>query len=153
MVSFNILFDSPWYWLVAGILLIAAEAVVPGALLLWIGVAGMAVGLFVAAWPEAPLSVQLVVLALCMVVSVVVGLRFQSRARRTTAHTLNTGVAELKGAAAIAIMSFTGQGRVRTGDSFYPAFSLEPINKGDTVMIVDVRGGTLYVEPVLSPTN
>ena len=36
---------APWFWLAAGILTCAAEALAPGMFLLWIGLAAIATGL------------------------------------------------------------------------------------------------------------
>lgn len=143
----DVVFSSHWYWLVAGVLLIAAEALVPGVLLLWIGLGAMAVGIFIAAWPDAPLSIQLIVLALSMLIFVVVGLRLQSRAKLTDSDsTLNAGISQYKGRHGVADTDFLGgRGRVDTGDTSHPAMSSEPIKKNDHVVVVDVREGVLYV--------
>lgn len=42
---------AAWLWLVAGVLLFAAEALAPGFFLLWIGVAAIATGLLIAVFP------------------------------------------------------------------------------------------------------
>lgn len=149
-MAFDVLFNSHWYWLVAGVLLITAEAVVPGVLLLWIGFGAIAVGVFIAAWPDAPLSIQMIVLSFFMLVSVVVGLRLQSRAKFTAGtSTLNAGLSQYKGRRAVADTDFVGgRGRVDTGDTSHSAISSASIKKDDPVIVVNVREGALYVERV-----
>ncbi|MDP1732593.1 MAG: NfeD family protein, partial [Devosia sp.] len=36
---------GPWAWIVAGVILLALELVVPGGIVLWLGVAGIITGL------------------------------------------------------------------------------------------------------------
>lgn len=64
-----------WYWLIGGVLLCAAEALVPGMFLLWLGVAAIATGLLMIginlsfAW-------SLLAFGLLSIVAVVIGRKF-----------------------------------------------------------------------------
>lgn len=62
----SFIFDSFWYWLVSGLVLIAAEVVISGVYLLWLGLGALTVGLFAAAWPDAPNWLQWLILAVAM---------------------------------------------------------------------------------------
>jgi membrane protein implicated in regulation of membrane protease activity len=147
MEALEILFNSPWYWLIAGVLLAAAEAAAPGILLLWIGLGAIAVGIFVAIWPDAPLTAQLIVLAICMLAAVLSGIRYQSRAKNSDeAGSLNSGLTNYVGRQATAISDFqSGSGRVRVDDTFYSATSPDPVAQGETVIIRAVHNGVFLV--------
>ncbi|HEY8579624.1 MAG TPA: NfeD family protein [Beijerinckiaceae bacterium] len=64
-----------WIWLVAGLLLFAAEAVAPGMFLLWIGAAAIATGLLTAAVTMS-LAWTLLAFGAFAVVAVLIGRRF-----------------------------------------------------------------------------
>ena len=44
---------NPWIWLIGGLVICFAEMLLPGAFLLWVGLAAMATGLFLLALPNA----------------------------------------------------------------------------------------------------
>ena len=53
-----------WYWFAAGAALIGLEAVVPGVMLLWMGVGAVLVGALLSLLPDLPTGVQMVVFAI-----------------------------------------------------------------------------------------
>ncbi|HRL22769.1 NfeD family protein [Alcaligenes sp. SDU_A2] len=140
-------FDSFWHWLVAGVLLMAAEIVVSGVYLLWLGLGALTVGLFVAAWPTAPAGLQWLVLAGAMLGWVVVGVRWQVRSRVRGPDVLNTGLAAHIGAHAVVSEIFVGgRGRIRLNDSYYSASAAQDLQVGQSVVVRSVQGTDLFVE-------
>lgn len=132
-------------WLLAGLALVIAEAVLPGAFLMWIGVAAIGAGLVTLA-VEPRFELQVIAFGVLAAASLAVGLRL----RRTRRATVNTRQAGLAGRTAIAL-SFRGrEGRVRLGDSDWAARlapdSAEPA-AGATLRVVDVDGTVLIVRP------
>lgn len=150
MESFDLIFSSPWYWLSAAILLIVSEAFLPGMLMLWIGFGAAAVGVFLAIWPGAPLSFQLIAFASFTVISVLAGLKYQLRSKRGKgASNLNTGLATYAGRHVIAVENFqSGRGRVTVSDTFYTAVSNDPIVGGQTVVVNQVGDGVFHVSAI-----
>ncbi|MGO3892404.1 MAG: NfeD family protein [Paenalcaligenes sp.] len=143
------MFASPWPWFIIGCLLMALEALIPGVFILWIGAAALVVGLFVSVWPEAPLGIQFVVLAVAIGLSLWAGLTLHRKRKLSAEQTaLNSGLQSYVGRHATAITTFAhGQGRVRLDDSFYSALCSTAITEGDAVRIVGFEGATLLVEP------
>lgn len=152
MDALNILFDSPWYWLIAGALLVMAEMALPGVLLLWVGLGAIAVGAFMVVWPDAPHTVQLLLLAACMLVAVYSGIKWQSKARakgRDRPGGLNAGMANYIGRQAVAMGNFhEGAGRIRVDDTFYSATSKHSVSQGETVIIREIRNGVFFVDKI-----
>lgn len=150
MESFDFIFASPWYWLSTAVLLIATEAFLPGMLFLWIGLGAAAVGVFVGVWPDAPLSLQLIVFAVFTVLSVLAGLKYQIRSRRAKgASGLNVGLSTYAGRHVIAVENFqNGRGRVKVNDTFYTALSADPIRNGQSVIVDSVGDGVFHVSAV-----
>ena len=68
------LMASPWFWWGLALALFAAEALAPGAFMLWLGFAAAGAGLLALMVPM-PLSAQWMVFALLALVSVLVGWR------------------------------------------------------------------------------
>lgn len=139
---------SPWFWLVAGVLTCAAEALAPGVFLLWIGLAAIATGLtsFVVslsfAW-------ALVAFGVYAVICVGVGRKvYGSRDIVSDRPNLNRRAEALIG------QTFTledaienGEGRARVGDSVWRVRGPD-LPRGTRVKVAAVDGGiALRVEP------
>jgi hypothetical protein len=131
-------------WVLAGLLLLGAELLLPGVFLLWAGVAAVGTGLVVLAF--AP-SFALTVLA--FVVLLAAGIAAALRLRRVVfgRHALNTPESGLVGREAV-VQPWDGPGlRVRVGDSDWSArhegaVALAP---GETVRVEAVEGTVLRV--------
>lgn len=143
----NYLFSSPWYWLIAGTLLIICEALLPGFLLLWVGCGAIAVGVMVFLWPAAPFALQLVMLAVFMLVAVLLGIKFQHNSKKAkNPNLINAGLASYIGRKVNITEDFiAGTGRLRLDDSYYTATSSDTIQAGDNVSIIDIQNGVFHV--------
>jgi membrane protein implicated in regulation of membrane protease activity len=133
-------------WLVAGLALLIAEVAVPGAFLLWIGLAALGTGcltfLFDFGFPG---EVGLFALLASALVALALRLR-----RRRSANALNTRESGLLGRTAL-VISFRGrEGRVRVGDSDWPARLPPDVpapDAGELLTVVGVDGMTVLVHP------
>ena len=137
---------SHWFWLSLGMLLIAAEIVAPGFFLLWLGLAAVLTG--VAAW-LLPLTLALeVALFALLAVAAVYGARrwFKADAIVSEDPLLNDRAARMIGeVVSVAEAIEGGQGRVRVGDSLWPARGPDTA-VGDKVRITAISGSVLLVE-------
>jgi hypothetical protein len=131
-------------WLLAGLGLLIAEAVLPGAFLMWLGLAACGAGLLTLAG-DLRFEWQVIAFAVLAAVSVAVGLRL--RRRRVS---LNTQQAGLVGRTATALVFRGREGRVRVGDSDWaarlPPDVVEPTT-GAALKVTDVQGTVLIVRP------
>ncbi len=141
MVDFG-LFTVATYavWLVVGLALCAAETLVPGAFLIWIGAAAMVVGIVEFVFPLA-LTPQLLLFAALVVVFVFVGRRVYG--------SLNAGTPQLPLSRAHALIGkeffldeaiVHGFGRMRVGDSVWRVAG-EDLPAGAKVRVVAVEDG------------
>src|SRR6218665_1906774 len=84
----RILFElGPWAWWVLGLVLLAAEMILPGVFLVWIGIAAILVGaLSLLFWSSVfwLWQVQLVIFALFSVAAVLIGRRVGMRSGKAT---------------------------------------------------------------------
>jgi inner membrane protein len=133
-------------WMLAGLGLLIAEVVVRGAFLMWLGLAACGVGLLTLG-ADLSFALQVVAFALLGVVSLAVGLRLrQSRTRAV----LNSQQAGLAGRSATALAFHGREGRVRLGDSDWPARLPPDVAEptpGAKLRVVDVEGTVLIVRP------
>lgn len=60
-----------WHWLVAAVLMIIIEMVLPAAYFLWMGISAFVVGLLLYAMPTIPVLIQVVIFGVLSVVSVI----------------------------------------------------------------------------------
>lgn len=140
-----------WMWWIAAVVLAAAEAVVPGAVLIWLGAAALVVGVIVLIIPDIELAVQFLLFAVTAIAAVL-GVRLwarrggEERAGEDHPH-LNRRAEQYIGTVhrlETAIVS--GHGRARVDDGTWTVSGPDaPI--GAEVRVVGVRGAVLLVEP------
>ncbi|NIK01162.1 NfeD family protein [Xanthomonas cannabis] len=134
-------------WAVLALLLIAAETLVPGAFLLWMGIAAAAVCLLVLAMPGMSLLVQIVAFVLLSFVSVqVYHSWFRGKGRQSDRPLLNRRAEQLIGRRVLLDQPIhDGRGRAKVDDAFWVVSGPE-LPAGAPVRIVGVDGMTLLVE-------
>lgn len=143
-----------WDWEVVGwaamaLLLMAAEALLPGAFLLWLGVAAAAVFVLVLIVPGVPVLAQVAVFIGLSFVSIqVYRTRFQGKERQSDQPALNRRADQLTGRVVpLNSAIVNGQGRVQIADAYWTVTGPDlPVNAA--VRIVGSEGMTLRVEPV-----
>jgi membrane protein implicated in regulation of membrane protease activity len=135
-----------WLWLIAAASLGIAEIVVPGAFLMWIGIAALITGL-VALLVPIGVPVQLFVFAITAIASVYIGRRVLLRNPIvSTDPLLNDRGARLIGEIVTAVTVIdASQGRVKVGDGVWSARGV-PANIGDHLRVIGIERGVLLVE-------
>ena len=138
---------SDWIiWLAAGIVLLLLEALVPGAFMMWLGLAACGTGL-VALATGIGFDLQVVVCGVLAAISLTAGLRLR---HRPTPSRVNTQHAGLAGRSATALVFHGREGRVRLGDSDWaarvPSVVAEP-EAGTRLRVEGVDGTVLIVRP------
>lgn len=138
--------ESGWLWAIGGVLLLAAEILVPGVFLVWIGIAAIVTGLFALLFGIG-LAGQLGLFALYSVLAVMVGRRFYgAKIDESVDANLNDRAAQLIGRRVHVVQEVNEDGgRVRLGDSEWSARG-GPAKPGDRVRITGVEGNCLIVE-------
>ncbi|WP_297835007.1 NfeD family protein [Thermomonas sp.] len=136
-------------WAAVALLLFAAEAMAPGAFMLWLGLAAAAVFAIVLLVPGIPLLVQVGVFVVLSFVSIQVYQRwFRKRERPSDQPALNRRTAALIGrVVALDRAIVDGRGRVQIADAFWDVTGPE-LPAGTQVRIVGGDAMTLTVEPV-----
>lgn len=135
-----------WSWIVAGLILLALELVVPGGFMVWMGIAGLITGLVVLlqpiGWPA-----QWLLFGVLSLVSIALWVRVNRNRRRTSDRpNLNRRTAQMIGQEAVLIEPISdGYGRVAFGDSIWRV-SGPDLPKGQKVRIVGAEGAVLRVE-------
>ncbi|MGS0603582.1 NfeD family protein [Xanthomonas oryzae pv. oryzicola] len=136
-------------WAVLALLLIAAETLVPGAFLLWMGIAAAAVCVLVLVLPDIALLVQIVAFVVLSFVSVqVYRTWFRGKGRESDRPLLNRRAEQLIGRRVLLDQAIDdGRGRVKVDDAFWVVAGPD-LPAGTPVRIVGVDGMTLLVQPV-----
>lgn len=139
-------FASGWLWAIGGVLLLAAEMLLPGVFLVWIGAAAILTGIFALLFPIG-LAGQLGLFALYSVLAVFAGRRFYGVAGTENVDSmLNDRAAQLVGRRVLVVQPVDEDGgRVRVGDSEWSARG-GPARAGERVRITGVEGNCLIVE-------
>ena len=135
-------------WAAVALLLFAAEAIAPGAFMLWLGFAAVAVFLAVLVVPGIPLLAQAAAFVVLSFVSIqVYRTWFRRREPLSDRPTLNRRTAELVGRIVPLERGIAnGRGRVQIADAFWDVAGPE-LPAGTQVRIVGAHGMVLEVEP------
>lgn len=136
-------------WAGLALLLIAAETVVPGAFLMWLGFAAGVMFLVVLVAPGTPLLVQAILFTVLSFLFVYLYRRwFRDRDRRSDQPALNRRAAQLVGRVVPLTQAIVqGSGRVQIADAYWEV-SGPDLPAGASVRIVGADGMTLKVEAV-----
>lgn len=129
-------------WLAAGFVLCAAETIAPGAFLIWIGAAALAVGIVDFVWPL-ELTAQLFLFAACAVVLVIVGRRvYGSLDRRSAPEPLSRAHGLVGKEFYLDRPIERGFGNIRVDDSVWRVTG-EDLGMGERVRVTGVEDGSL----------
>ena len=134
-------------WAAIALLLFAAEALAPGAFMLWIGIGAAAVFVLVAVFADIPLLWQVVAFVLLSVVSIQCYRQWgRKRARESDAPLLNRRAEQLVGrVVALDQPIVAGIGRAKVDDAFWVVAGPD-LPAGTPVRVVAVDGMTLKVQ-------
>ena len=134
-------------WAAVALLLFAAEALAPGAFMLWLGFAAVAVFLTVLLVPGIPVLAQVAAFIALSFVSIQIYRKyFRGHQRQSDQPALNRRAAALVGRVVPLDRAIVnGQGRVQIADAFWTVTGPE-LPAGASVKIVAADGMTLKVE-------
>ncbi|MCM2290855.1 NfeD family protein [Allorhizobium sp. BGMRC 0089] len=141
-----------WSWWVGGLILLAAELMMPGMFLVWFGMAALLTGILsLVFWGASfwPWQVQMLVFAALSLASILIGRRILVKDRdRSDEPLLNQRTASLVGRTATLESPIReGRGRIRLDDTFWTVNGPD-LAAGVRVKIVAAHGRELTVEAV-----
>jgi membrane protein implicated in regulation of membrane protease activity len=134
-------------WGALALVLFAAEALAPGAFMLWIGIGAAAVFVLVAVFADIPLLWQVVAFVVLSVVSIQCYRRWgRSHDRQSDQPLLNRRAEQLIGRVIVLDQGIVaGKGRAKIDDAFWVVAGPD-LPAGSPVRVVAVEGMTLKVE-------
>ena len=142
-----------WHWLILALVLLGAETLVPGAFLLWFGVAAALTGGLLYLVPSMAPGAQLIVFGVLSVVCVVGYLRFRHShpVEDSDQPLLNKRAEQLVGRTLVLQSPIVnGRGRVKIGDAFWTVEGDE-MPHGAKVQITGTDGLVLKVRMISFP--
>ena len=136
-----------WGWLVLALALGAAEMLVPGVFLIWLGAAALLTGLATLAFGLSP-ALQLTLFAVAAIAAVYAGRRWlRDNPIVSSDPLLNDRAARLIGQLVLVVEPIEGgSGRVRVGDGVWSASGADA-PAGARVRVIGADGTCLRVEP------
>ncbi len=136
-----------WSWIIAGLILLALELILPGGVLVWLGLAAVVTGI-VALTDLAPLAIQWVLFGVLGFVGVATWLSFARRRKKADSDEpmLNRRAAKLVGQSAVLTEAISnGFGRAKLGDTTWRV-SGPDLPRGAQVKVTGFTGTVLNVE-------
>ncbi len=138
-----------WYWFTAGVLLIALEALLPGAVVMWFGVAALLTGVL-SLTTDIGVNGQLIFFSVMAVSCIAVFKYWQKRNPPQyddeAASKLNQPGLDLIGRQFVLATEIKGgSGRVKVADSSWRCTGPD-LPQGSEVRVTGVQSGTLVVE-------
>ncbi|MCC7251742.1 NfeD family protein [Hyphomicrobium sp.] len=140
---------GPWSWVIAGVLLMALETLIPGVYFLWFGISAVVVGVLLFGTGDAISQPwQLVLFALISVATVFAVRRFANlQSVESAEKDLNQRGAQYFGRVVVVEDAISGgRGRVRVDDTLWLAAGADA-PKGSRVRITGANGIVFTVEP------
>lgn len=140
--------NGPWAWIVAGLVLLALELILPGGFLLWMGISGIVTGLVTLfqpiGWP-----LQWLIFGVLSLVTIALWVRWtRSRPTPTDRPYLNRRADQFIGQEAVLEQAIQqGFGRVVLGDTVWRVSGAD-LPVGQRVRIVGNEGAVLKVEAI-----
>lgn len=140
-----------WAWLSGGLILVALEALVPGAHIVWFGLAAVAVGLMTML-VDVPAPYEVLIFSVLSVVFVVAFRRWKANHPETDGLTSDGRPVNAHGAMylgrhlTLATDIANGDGRVKTGDTTWRC-SGPDMPAGSRVVVTGIEGTRLVVLP------
>lgn len=140
--------EQHYMWLALGLFLVAAEILVPGLFLFWLGLAALLTGLLAWAVPIG-LPIQIAIFAGLSIISVFLGRNYlRNNPIEEADPMMNKRGDRITGETALVVEALSGgTGRVKHGDSEWLAKGPD-IAEGTSVRIMGSEGTVLVVEPV-----
>jgi membrane protein implicated in regulation of membrane protease activity len=132
----DLLSDAWEVWVAAGLIMMVLETLVPGAFLVWLGLAALGTGA-VTWWAGLGFGWQVASCAILAAISVATGLRLRLVRVRSRVNTPQSGLVGRQ----VEVLSFEGdRGRVRLGDSDWPARLARGVAVPDKGALLPVTG-------------
>jgi hypothetical protein len=137
--------DAQWWWLILAVLLGIGEIALPGVFLIWIAAAAALTGI-VTALTGVPMVPQLLIFAVTSLLSAWFGRRwYLDNPVQSADPLLNDRAARLVGRTVIVAEPIIhGRGRVKVGDSVWPATGPD-LPEGAVAQVTGVSDGVLMV--------
>ena len=137
---------GPWAWIIAGLILLALELVIPGGFLLWLGIAGIVTGLAAMIQPIS-LPMQWGLFGVLSLIAIFAWLRFfRARPQVTDRPYLNRRAERLVGREAVLDDPVSGgYGRLVLEDTVWRVAGPD-LPAGTRVKIVGADGTVLLIE-------
>lgn len=141
-----------WHWFILGGLFLLAEMLVPGAILLWPGIAAIALGLITFAVPSLPWTLTV---PLWAILSVATAFGWRAYRQKNPAPvnpataTLNQRGSQYVGRTfTLTKPVINGVGEMRVDDTIWKIVSEQDITNGATVKVINVEGTYLRVTTI-----
>ena len=142
------LMQSPWFWWGVALALFAAEALLPGSFMLWLGFAAVGTALVDLVVPMSD-PAQWMLFAVLSLVSVAAGWQYKKKHPKGASDQplLNRRGAQLVGQVYVLESAIVdGRGRLKIGDAFWTAHGPD-LPAGARVRVLAAEAGSLTVEP------
>jgi membrane protein implicated in regulation of membrane protease activity len=140
---------GPWTWVVAGLILLALEVLLPGTFFLWFGVSAIIVGIVALIFPTIPWQGELIAFVVLAIVLVIIGRRYYGGGLgRIRPSGLNERALNLVGReTVIGEPIVDGRGRIRVDDTVWRITGPD-MPSGSRVKVVGADGSVLRVEKI-----
>jgi membrane protein implicated in regulation of membrane protease activity len=135
-----------WHWWAAGLLLLTLEAMIPGAIFLWIGISAFIVGALAWVAPGLSWELEFTVFAILSIVSVIAWRKYRPALKSDQPSLNRRGESYVGRQFTLELAVVNGVGTLRVDDSQW-RISGPDLPAGARVRVTRADGSTLHVEP------
>ena len=142
--------SSFWYWLIAGVILMVSEFIVPGFIIVFFGLGACITGVLALLFPQIPFTWEIFIFSVLSVVLLFSFRRFMPGVfkGKNVPCTEDVDLDSIAGASAVTVSAITAEkpGKVEFRGTLWNAKASEDIPSGVTVRIIARENLTLIVE-------
>ena len=138
-----------WHWLILAVTLIILEILIPGAYLLWMGIASIVVSVVMFIFPQTPILSQVLIFTILSIITVMMYRMYKKKNPVVTNEpALNRrGEHYLGRDFTLTAPIVDGLGKIKVDDSTWKIAGMD-VPEGTIVRVVSVEGAMLKVETV-----
>lgn len=134
-----------WYWLIAAVVLIVLEMVIPAAYFLWMAVAALLLGVLTFFMPDMILLVQVLIFLTFSIVSLLIYKKYETKQESDVPHLNRRGAQYIGHVFTLEEAIINGVGKVKIGDTLWKVSGVDQA-AGSNVKVVSTDGVILLVE-------
>lgn len=144
-----------WHWLIIAVVLVTAEILVPGAYLIWLGIASFIVAIITYIFPDTPLLLDIIIFSITSVLTILLYNTYRTMNPIIVDQPLLNRRGEQYIGRVLHLVDdmVDGSGKIKIDDNIWRVRSDQDCIAGSRVHVTGIESTTLIIEPVVAEND